>query len=163
MASDVEVDPRPIEENVESRESAVGMGVFAVRDLEEGEIIGQVTGEFIPDPNYSTDYCIGLDEVGSLEPEAPFRYLNHSCNPNAMLVEYEFEESSPESGDGPELYVEALRAIEPGEEILIDYGWPSEHAIPCLCGEVACRGWIVTESELHLLPPVSAVSSDDAE
>ncbi|RLS76374.1 MAG: hypothetical protein DWI03_09305, partial [Planctomycetota bacterium] len=60
----------------------------------------------------------------------------------------------PEGGTNLEedrLWLQTIRPVEPGEEILIDYSWPADAAIPCRCGATSCRGWIVDPAELHLL------------
>jgi hypothetical protein len=46
------------------------------------------------------------------------------------------------------VWLVALRVIQPGEELTIDYAWEAEAAIPCGCGSANCRGWIVDEAEL---------------
>jgi uncharacterized protein len=60
----------------------------------------------------------------------PMRYTNHSCRPNARLV----------IRDGRvEFY--ARRAIQPGEEITVDYGdTHHEGRLACRCGASGCRG-----------------------
>ena len=58
---------------------------------------------------------------------------NHSCEPNATLYA---------SGEGR---IQCLRAIAPGEEVTIFYGWVSENEPerdPCHCGAARCRGFI---------------------
>lgn len=124
-----------------------GRGVFAQKSIEKGMIVGQVVGKVIDDPNYATSYCIDLGGSYSLEPRAPFRYLNHCCTPNCRLVlsECEYEDGSPAPS---EVHVEALADIAEGAELTIDYAWSAEGAIPCLCGSVQCRGWVVDKSEL---------------
>lgn len=127
-----------------------GKGVFAQKSIEKGVIVGQVSGRVIDDPNYATSYCIDLGGSFSLEPRAPFRYLNHCCTPNCRLVltECEYEDGTPAPS---EVHVEALTAIVEGAELTIDYAWSAEGAIPCLCGSVECRGWVVDKSELSKL------------
>ncbi len=49
------------------------------------------------------------------------------------------------------LFVLAVDTVRPGDQLTIDYAWPAGWAIPCRCGEPACRGWVVAESERHLL------------
>jgi SET domain-containing protein len=49
------------------------------------------------------------------------------------------------------LWLQALTPIEPGDELTIDYGWPADVAIPCVCDAAGCRGWIVSLAELPLL------------
>ena len=58
---------------------------------------------------------------------------NHSCDPNAVLYA---------SGEGR---IQCLRAIAPGEEVTIFYGWVSQNEPerdPCRCGSPRCRGFI---------------------
>ena len=85
----------------------------------------------------------------TLEPAAPFRFLNHSCQPNcALVLDEEEEEAEDGTPAGASLWLEVLREIPAGEQLTIDYGWPAESAIPCKCGAARCRGWIVTEAGL---------------
>jgi hypothetical protein len=84
-----------------------------------------------------------------LEPAAPLRFLNHSCDPNCELF-YWFDEDGSLQED--RLWLQTIRSINAGDELLIDYCWPADAAIPCRCGVPGCRGWIVDPEELHLLP-----------
>lgn len=124
-----------------------GRGVFAQKSIEQGVVVGEVTGKVIDDPNYATSYCIDLGGALSLEPRAPFRYLNHCCTPNCRLVlsECVYEDGTPAPA---EVHVETLADIAEGAELTIDYAWSAEGAIPCLCGSLKCRGWVVDQSEL---------------
>ncbi len=128
---------------IQIRKTPVGKGVFATRQYRKNQVVGQMTGEIITGDDYDPDYVVDLGKAGVLEPAAPFRFLNHCCQPNAALIEYE-----PEAGERPTMWVEVLRAIQPGDQITIDYGWPADSAIQCLCGAKRCRGWVVAESEL---------------
>ncbi len=132
-----------------------GLGVFAGRRLSAGRYVGRVHGRTLSDPHYSSNYCMDLGDHLSLEPTAPFRYLNHSCAPNCCLVQLKVEY---EDGSAPdkEIWLEAARDISPGEELTIDYGWPPESALRCDCGSPNCRGWIVAEGLLN------AVTEEDA-
>jgi hypothetical protein len=85
----------------------------------------------------------------TLEPRAPFRYLNHSCSPNCELFMYDDAEY-PQLAQ--RMFLQAIAHIEPGDELTIDYAWPADTAIPCDCGSPNCRGWIVDPVEMHLLP-----------
>ena len=132
-------------------ESAHGRGLFAAQDFPAGELIGWMEGQTITDESYSSDYCVDLGNDRGLEPEPPFRYLNHSCDPNCELYLVETDErGNPLSI--PRVSVETIRSLSLGEELTIDYGWPAERAIPCGCGADECRGWVVAEEELHMLP-----------
>ncbi|MDQ2778014.1 MAG: SET domain-containing protein [Pseudomonadota bacterium] len=60
----------------------------------------------------------------------PMRYTNHSCRPNARLCIRQGR---------VEFY--ALRDIEPGDEITVDYGETHhEGKLACRCGALGCVG-----------------------
>lgn len=123
--------------------TAAGKGVFARKQFRKNQLVGEMKGKIISDDNYDPDYVVDMGEFGVLEPVAPFRFLNHSCDPNCELVEWESEEEDPSK-----LRVEALRTVRESDQLTIDYGWPAEAAIPCLCGSAHCRGWVVDAAEL---------------
>lgn len=137
--------------------TAVGRGVFAQHDFQAGEFIGDIEGKFIVDPDYASDYCIAVDDSTSLEPGPPFRFLNHSCEPNCGVFVWEGEQP-------PQLFVETLREIKANDELTIDYGWPAELAIPCQCRSPNCRGWIVAADEVDDIAdrPIGEHDSDIA-
>ncbi len=56
------------------------------------------------------------------------RYLNHSCRPNSRSIGNYFDI--------------AVRDIQPGEQITVDYGILNYPDLVCLCGEPNCRGLI---------------------
>lgn len=129
---------------------ALGRGVYALRRLRRNQTIGEITGRIVEDPHYGSEYCIELGPDRNLEPQAPFRYLNHSCEPNCEVFSWK-----PRRGEDPSvsdrLWLQALRTIEPGEELTIDYAWSAEAAIRCHCQADGCRGWVVSPEELPLL------------
>jgi uncharacterized protein len=125
-----------------------GLGVFSVRAFVAEQRIGHIRGQVIDDPAYQSDYCMELGENSALEPESPFRFLNHSCQPNCELVEVDFESDGEEPEGDNELWLEALCAIPIGAQLTIDYAWPAWAAIPCDCGAPGCRGWIVDPAQL---------------
>ena len=57
----------------------LGLGVFAARAFKKGELVLQPTGRVI---SYQTIYSIQFDWDCHLDPDAPAKYLNHSCDPN---------------------------------------------------------------------------------
>ena len=126
-----------------------GLGVYATADFDAEQSIGQVHGDIICDPDYFSDYCIDLSGNCSLEPGAPFRYVNHSCSPNCQLVQYDVEDEGEIVG--AEIWLETIRPIAEDEQLTIDYAWPAEAAIRCGCDSHNCRGWIVAEEELDQL------------
>lgn len=113
-----------------------GKGIFAARNIKEGEIVSIIKGKIINwvvidkktsafGPNW-----IGCGKNKWIDPKPPFNYLNHSCNPNVGIK-------------GSKIVV-ALKNIQKGEEILIDYSitehdqlWQLEKK--CKCGSKNCR------------------------
>lgn len=140
-------------EAVRVGEGIAGSGVFASRDFPATAVIGQIQGELFQDRRFETEYTFEAAEGYQLEPIAPFRYLNHSCDHNC---EFDWMTASDWKGD-PEsvaeeslggLYLTALRNISAGEELTIDYNWPAEFAIKCECRAKNCRGFIVSVDEI---------------
>lgn len=125
-----------------------GQGLYASKRFKSGQLIGEIKGTLHKDPDYGSNYCIDLGAPYTLEPDAPFRFLNHSCEPNAKLFVIADDDTPPEDY---KVVVEAIRNIQPEAEITIDYEWPADAAIECGCGAKECRGWIVTPEELHLV------------
>ena len=118
-----------------------GLGVFSLRPIAKGEQVGTITGDVMNENDFMSSYCMDLGHSLVLEPRNIFRRMNHSCDPNCELIAFE-------DPDDYNIVVEALRDIEPGEELSIDYAWPSEFAIPCLCRTKKCRGQIIHPEEL---------------
>jgi hypothetical protein len=108
-------------------------------------LLGPIEGTIIDDAQYESDFCMEIGEHSALEPNAPFRYLNHSCHPNCALVELDCENGA----EGAELWLRIETPIAPGEQMTIDYAWPAESAIACSCGCPNCRHWIVAANELE--------------
>lgn len=143
---------RPVYNNAERVKVApgvAGLGVFAVRKFRKGQTVGEVTGKIHLSSGHESRYCMDLGHDRVLEPGEPFRYMNHSCDPNVQIF-YWYDEDHPDV-QADSLYVQALRTIQPGEELFIDYAWPAWFAIPCLCQAKNCRGWIVDPTEQHLV------------
>ncbi|NBX29671.1 SET domain-containing protein-lysine N-methyltransferase [bacterium] len=133
----------------------VGRGIFARRKLSPGLVLGEIHGEILDDHPEDSSYVMELPSSRLLEPAPPFRFVNHSCDPNCELF-YWYDEDSEAQED--RLWVQTIRPIKQGEELSIDYCWPADAAIPCRCGTESCRGWIVDPAERHLLPdPETAV------
>jgi hypothetical protein len=130
-------------------ETSVGKGVFARRHIHESLLLSEIHGEVLEDYPEDSSYCMALPSGKLLEPTAPLRFLNHSCDPNCELFYWEDEETTLQED---RLWLQTIRPIVPGEQLLIDYCWPADAAIPCQCGAPTCRGWIVDPDEFHLLP-----------
>lgn len=117
-----------------------GHAVFAVRPFDRGETIAVWSGRLVSPRQLSRlpirlkQHTVQVEEnlyLTSLGADEPPDFINHSCAPNAGL-----------SG---QISCVALRMIEPGEEITIDYamcdGTPYDE-FDCECGAPNCRGRI---------------------
>jgi len=118
-----------------------GKGCFAVAHFKGGRKIAEYAGERIRNAeanrraNRRRLRICAIDECWSLDGSRGgngTHYINHSCEPNAfMKILY-----------GHVLFI-ALRDIEPGEEITIDYqSTLHSNKKRCICGAPSCRGTI---------------------
>ena len=109
MANARERRDKKMHARIEVRGSSIhGKGVFARRHLREGDWIGRFEGD--PTKRNGTYVLWLFDEDGSevgIRGRNELRFLNHGVPANA-----EFEDA--------DLY--ATRDVQPGDEILIDYG-----------------------------------------
>ena len=81
-----------------------GKGVFALRQISEGEIIGNLRTT----PAYRNgSHVLWVSKQRKVKVHCDLRYVNHSESPNAVYYDT--------------LEVVALRDIEKGEEITHDY------------------------------------------
>lgn len=79
-----------------------GLGVFANRDVEEGELVGEYVGEVLTNEEYdrrrreeyrddSLCFAVLVDDnevVDATRKGNEFRFLNHSCDPNVVLLRW---------------------------------------------------------------------------
>ena len=140
----------------ELRRSAIqGLGAFATKRIPKGPRIVEYTGEKISNEEADRRYddtkmrrhhtfLFILNSKWILDAAnggGPAKYINHSCNPNCEAV----------TVAGRRIYIEAIRTIQPGEELLYDYQYErtEEHTAEdeefyrCLCGAPNCRGTIL--------------------
>lgn len=122
-------------DDVEVRKNDLGQGVYATRSFQKAEFILAGTG---PLTAQRSMHSIQVDDRMHIIPSAPLRFLNHSCEPNCGLV-------VPRGSQ--DLEVHALRDIEEGEEMTLDYAtFETEISAltgPCLCGAAGCRGRVI--------------------
>ena len=132
---------------IKIEETPVGRGVFAEQAIPARVVVGEITGEVTEDEDYDSEYCFDVGDGQTLEPEAPFRFLNHCCEPNC---EFDYFSAPDESGRfyRKRAFLVTLRDVLAGEELRIDYHWPAVDAIKCGCGSLSCRGWVVCEDEV---------------
>ena len=128
-----------------------GYGVFAARRIRKGTTVIEYLGERVShdeadaryedkDPNDNHTFLFTVDSktvidggVGGNEA----RYINHGCDPNCTST-----------AEKKRIYVEAIRTIQPGEELAYDYQIERDAEDPpnvdeifaCRCGAAKCRG-----------------------
>ena len=145
---------------LQTRRSGVhGRGVFALQDIAEGETLIEYVGEVITwqeaqdrhphdpsDPNHTFYFHVDADRViDALNGGNSSRWINHSCNPNGEAV---IEEAEGDDRSKDKVFIEAKRAIKPGQELTYNYGITlGERHTPrlkkiweCRCGSKNCTG-----------------------
>lgn len=117
-----------------------GHGVFAAEPIPARRKIGEMRGELISVAEArrrikgrARIHMVEVSErraIDATDSNGPLRYVNHSCQPNAVLRIRQGR---------AEFY--AIRDIEPGEELTADYG-ESHHEgrLRCACGAPNCKG-----------------------
>jgi uncharacterized protein len=144
---------------IEVRNSSVhGRGVFAARGIRKGERIIEYLGDRVShaeadrryeskDENDSHTFLFIVDSKTVIDAGVDgndARFFNQSCDPNC--------ESTVEKR---RVFIDALRDIEPGEELTYDYqiyleeGDPDniEAVFACRCGSPKCRGTMLWPME----------------
>ncbi len=139
------------------RNSAIhGRGVFAKKDIPKGTRIIEYVGERITkaeaeirgekrvslhkeNTTLGAVYIFELNKRHDIDGNVPYnkaRYINHSCDPNAM----------PEIIRG-KIWIIAVKDIRKGEEIFYNYGYgiDSYEDHKCHCNTHRCVGYILGE------------------
>ncbi len=133
-----------------------GVGAFATTRIPAGTRVIEYAGERLTpheaDERYPEvdgerhhTFLFAIDEdvvVDAAENGNEARFLNHSCDPNCDVV----------IEDG-RLWIETLRDVEPGDELVYDYAYVLEERhspaakrrYPCHCGAATCRGTILAK------------------
>lgn len=140
-----------------------GTGVFAVKKIRKGQpivhYVGQLRTHKDVDDAYDASTDTGHTFYFTLNREYVVdagirgnvaRWINHSCAPNC--------ETSIEPDPGGDrrkdrILIEAIRDIEPGEELGYDYGITLDGPVTardrvlwaCHCGAPNCKGTMISE------------------
>ena len=128
-----------------------GYGVFALRRIRKGTTVTEYLGDRVTheeadaryedkDPNDNHTFLFTVDSKTVIDGGVggnDARFINHGCDPNC--------ESTTQN---KRIYVEAIRTIQPGEELAYDYQIQRDPDDPanvdeifaCRCGAPKCRG-----------------------
>ena len=139
----------------EIRNSGIqGLGAFATGKIAAGTRIVEYAGERItpgesdrrypdrPEERHHT-FLFAIDDDVVIDAAVngnEARFINHSCAPNCDAVV-----------DDGRIWIDAIRDIEPGEELAYDYKYclderhtpAKKRQYPCNCGAATCRGTIL--------------------
>jgi SET domain-containing protein len=117
-----------------------GRGLFALSAVPGRRKLGELGGELITQREarrrartVGSIMIVEFEDGTALDAthsKSPFRYVHHSCEPNAYMRLYRGR---------VEFY--SLRRVEAGEELTCDYG-ETHHdgTLACRCGSRKCRG-----------------------
>ena len=144
---------------ISARKSKIhGNGVFALQPIRKGERIIEYKGQRRTHEEVDADasgdvesghtflftlndeYVIDANHEGGVA-----RWINHSCKPNCEAV---LEEHDGDDRRKDRVFIEATRAIKPGEELAYNYGITLDEAHTprmkkiwaCRCGAKNCTG-----------------------
>jgi hypothetical protein len=137
---------------IEVRHSPIhGYGVFAMRRIRKGTTVIEYLGDRVShdeadaryedkDPNDNHTFLFTVDSRTVIDGGVggnDARYINHGCDPNC-------ESTTADK----RIFIEAIRTIEPGEELAYDYQIQRDpedapnvdDIFACRCGAAKCRG-----------------------
>ncbi len=122
---------------IEDSSKIHGKGIFARQNIEKNQPICVIKGRKMFKINKDEEDAlahpdwVGFEMNHWVDPIPPFKYLNHSCNPNSAIK--------------GKVTLVALKDITAGEEITIDYSIIEADPrwyMKCNCKEPNCRGII---------------------
>lgn len=130
--------PRKQKYDVSVKRARAGLGLFAETPIKRGDFIIEYYGPVMNEDEADTKggkYQFGVDDKWTIDGSSRknmARYINHSCRPNC----------EPEI-EGKRVFIHALRAIKPGEELTYNYGkeYFNDYIKPygCRCGHHRSR------------------------
>jgi len=129
------------------KSSIHGLGMCAGENIKKGEVIADIKGEMKFKVNSTLDDVfanpdwVGVEKDMWIDPEKPYKFLNHSCNANTGVQE--------------KITLTALKDIAEGEEIVIDYSTieaDTRWHMDCGCGAINCR---------HVIKSIFDLSEED--
>ncbi|MDN5925152.1 MAG: SET domain-containing protein-lysine N-methyltransferase [Xanthomonadales bacterium] len=138
-----------------------GNGVFATAAIAKGDFVIEYKGRLITHARADQLYADGADTghtflftlndkyiVDANVDGSSARWINHSCEPNCEASIEEADDGNPRHD---RVIIEALRDIEPGEELSYNYGITLDVAHTaklkklwaCRCGSAKCTGTLL--------------------
>jgi SET domain-containing protein len=147
-----------------------GYGVFALRRIRKGTMVIEYLGDRVShalaneryehkDPKDGHTFLFTVDaktviDAGVDGNEA--RFINHGCDPNCQTV-----------NTNKRIFIEALRTIQPGEELAYDYQIQRDDddaadvdvVFACRCGAKSCRGSMLEAPKKKRKPSSKRASS----
>ena len=145
--------------NIATRRSRIhGNGVFATAPIKKGSRLIQYKGRhrthqevdrvYADDVDTGHTFLFTLNDTYVIDANVEgnsARWINHSCKPNCEAVLVEDENGDPNKDA---VFIQAMRAIKPGEELTYNYGivLGEAHTLrmkklwACHCGSVGCTG-----------------------
>lgn len=141
---------------LKSQSSVQGWGLFTEEDIISGEIVSEYVGQVItreelekrreaimsrPHSKDRKMYFMEVEQnmiIDASKKGALSRFLNHSCEPNCVVQKWTV-------GKVFRVGIFALRDIEVGEELTIDYKFKTKSPtdrLTCFCGAPSCTGVI---------------------
>ena len=138
-----------------------GNGVFAAAPIRKGERLIEYKGRhrthkevdrvYAGDIETGHTFLFTLNDTYVIDANVDgnaARWINHSCDPNCEAVMVEDEDEDPARD---KVFIEARRAIKPGEELSYDYRLIVDGRLSkkeraqyvCRCGKRSCRGTLL--------------------
>jgi len=137
-----------------------GYGVFAARKIRKGTTVIEYLGERVSharadaryenkDPNDNHTFLFTVDSRTVIDGGVDgneARYINHGCDPNCESTTV-----------NKRIFIEAIRTIQPGEELSYDYQIQRDsddapnvdEIFACRCGAEKCRGSMLEAASKH--------------
>ena len=152
----------------EVRHSTIhGYGVFALRRIRKGTTVTEYLGDRVSheeadaryedkDPKDNHTFLFTVDSRTVIDGGVggnDARFINHGCDPNCASTT-----------QNKRIYVEAIRTIQPGEELAYDYQIQRDPDDPpnvdeifaCRCGAAKCRGSMLVAARKPRKKPAAA-------
>jgi hypothetical protein len=123
-----------------------GTGLFLEENVKKGSVVADIRGAIstvskhlrhTPEEALMNPDWIGVSMFSWVDPEIPFKYINHSCDPSC--------------GIKGKRRIYALKNLSAGDEVTIDYSTIEANPywqMNCSCGSNKCRGIIRSVSYL---------------